>query len=67
MAELIGRKAIAEFLEVSGGEVAMLRKITRAFPVRLCGRKYVTTTEALEAGRWTFRKTPAVPGSGKVE
>ena len=51
MAELIGRKAIAQYLKVTCGEVARLTKRFRTFPVSFRERQYVAKTEDLEEWR----------------
>lgn len=61
MAELIGRKAIAQHLGVSGGEVARLKKRSTTFPVSFRDRQYVARSEDLEE----WRKAQAARQRGK--
>lgn len=47
MAELIGRKAIAEHLGVTCGEVSRL--LRRRLPIRFDGQRMIAHTEGLDA------------------
>ena len=61
MAELIGRRAIAQHLGVTCGEVARLTKRFSTFPVSFRERQYVAKTEELEE----WRRARAAPAVGK--